>query len=105
MYYLVYITCSNFEEAKKIGRKLIEERLAACVNIIEKINSIFWWQGKIEDTNESLLIAKTNEKNLDDLINRVKELHSYTIPAILAIKIEKGYEAFLRWLDKETSCS
>ncbi len=102
MYYLVYITCSNFEEAKKIGKKLIEERLAACVNIVEKIFSIYWWQGKIEEANEALLIAKTNERNLESLMKRVKELHSYTVPAILAIKIEKGYEEFLKWLDKET---
>ncbi|MBS3815596.1 MAG: divalent-cation tolerance protein CutA [Hadesarchaea archaeon] len=99
MCYLVLVTTPKKPRANEIGQKLVEEELAACANIIEKINSIYRWKGKIEKSNESLLILKTTKSNLDDLINRVKELHSYEVPEVLALPIEKGSNEYLEWLE------
>ncbi len=101
--FLVYITCSSYEEAEKIAKKILEERLAACANIYKEIKSIYWWKGKLEEAKESILILKTDEKNLEKLKNRVKELHSYTIPAILPIRVEKPNREYLNWLIGEIS--
>lgn len=101
MYAFVYITTSGKEESKNIGIKLVEEKLAACVNIIPSIESIYLWNGEIEDDNESLLIAKTKQENIDKIIKRVKEIHSYETPAILAIPIIEGSKDYLDYLDGE----
>lgn len=101
MYAFVYITTSGKEESKNIGIKLVEEKLAACVNIIPSIESIYLWNGEIEDDNESLLIAKTKQENIDKIIKRVKEIHSYETPAILAIQIIEGSKDYLDYLDGE----
>lgn len=101
MYALVYITTSGEEESKKIGRVLVEEKLAACVNIISSIESIYLWKGEIEDDEESLLIAKTKVSNIDKIIKKVKEIHSYETPAILAIPIIEGSKDYLEYLDSE----
>ncbi|MGF7117504.1 divalent-cation tolerance protein CutA [Methanobacterium oryzae] len=101
MYALVYITTSSKEESKKIANKLVEEKLAACINIISSIESIYLWKGKIEDDKESLLIAKTKVNTIDMIIKRVKEIHSYETPAILAIPIIEGSKDYLNYLDSE----
>lgn len=101
MYAFVYITTSGKEESKNIGIKLVEEKLAAFVNIIPSIESIYLWNGEIEDDNESLLIAKTKQENIDKIIKRVKEIHSYETPAILAIPIIEGSKDYLDYLDGE----
>ncbi len=101
--YLVYITCSNFEEAEKIAKKILEERLAACANIFKEIKSMYWWKGELEEAQESVLILKTDEKNLEKLKSRVKELHSYTVPAILPIKVDNPNKEYLNWLLGEVS--
>jgi periplasmic divalent cation tolerance protein len=101
MYALAYITTSGEEESKKIGRIIVEERLAGCVNIIPTIKSLYWWKGKIEDDNESILIVKTKVSNIENIIKRVKEIHSYENPAILAIPIINGSEEYLDYLDSE----
>lgn len=101
MYALVYITTSSKEESKKIANKLVEEKLTACINIISSIESIYLWKGKIEDDKESLLIAKTKVNNIDMIIKRVKEIHSYETPAILAIPIIEGSKDYLNYLDSE----
>ena len=103
MYTLVYITTSGSEESKKIASILVEEKLAACVNIIASIESIYLWKGEIEDDSESLLIAKTKVSNVDRIIKRVKEIHSYETPAILAIPIIDGSKDYLNYLDSELS--
>lgn len=103
MYAFVYITTSGEEESKKIGKTLVEEKLAACVNIIPSIESIYLWKGEIEDDEESLLIAKTKVETIDKIIKRVKEIHSYETPAILAIPIIAGYKGYLDYLDSEMS--
>ena len=101
MYALVYITTSGEEESKKIGRVVVEERLAGCVNIISTIESLYWWKGEIEEDNESILIAKTRVSNIENIIKRVKEIHSYENPAILAIPIIEGSKEYLDYLDGE----
>jgi len=101
MYALVYITTSGEEESKKIGRTLVEEKLAACVNIVASIESIYLWKGGIEDDKESIFIAKTKVSNMDKIIKRVKEIHSYETPAILAIPIIDGSKDYLEYLDSE----
>ena len=101
MYALVYITTSGEEESKKIGRTIVEERLAGCVNIISTIESLYWWKGEIESDKESVLIAKTKVSNIENIIKRVKEIHSYENPAILAIPIINGSKDYLDYLDAE----
>jgi periplasmic divalent cation tolerance protein len=101
MHALVYITTSGNDESKKIANTLVGEKLAACVNIIASIESIYLWKGGIEDDKESLLIAKTKVSNIDKIIARVKEIHSYETPAILAIPIIDGSKDYLEYLDSE----
>ncbi len=99
---LIYITTSSLEEAEKIGKKLVEERLAACVNIIPEILSFYWWEGKLCRDKEALILAKTRWEKKNKLIKRVKEVHSYTVPGILVIPIEGGLKEFLHYLQVET---
>jgi periplasmic divalent cation tolerance protein len=101
MYAFVYITTSGKEESENIGKTLVEEKLAACANIIPSIESIYLWKGEIEDDKESLLIVKTKAENIDKIIKRVKEIHSYETPAILAIPIIEGSKDYLDYLDSE----
>jgi len=99
---LVYITAKNKEEARKIGKELLKARLAACVNIIDKMNSLYWWEGKIQDDNEAVLIAKTKESLVKELVEKVKSIHSYSCPCIISLPILGGNKAYLDWLEKET---
>ncbi len=99
---VVFITASDEEEASKIARALVEERLAGCVNIIKDIRSIYSWQGKIEDEKEVFMVVKTQKTLFDSLIKRVKELHSYTVPEIIALPIIQGSEDYLKWLKEAT---
>jgi periplasmic divalent cation tolerance protein len=97
--YVVLITASNAEEAAKIAFALVDEKLAKCVNIIKDIRSIYFWQGKVEDGPECLMIAKTQKSKFPALTKRVKELHSYSVPEIIALPIVEGSEDYLKWLD------
>lgn len=99
---VAFITASNEDEAAKISRALVESRLAGCVNIIRNIRSIYSWQGKIEDEPEVLMIAKTRKSLLDALMKKVKEIHSYTVPEIIALPIIGGSEDYLKWLREVT---
>ena len=99
-YYTFFVTVPNLEEGKKIANLLIENKLAACVNIIPNLLSIYWWEGKIERDNELLLIIKTTEKNCDLIIQKIREVHSYSNPECVAFKIEKGSEKYLNWIDE-----
>jgi periplasmic divalent cation tolerance protein len=99
---VVFITASDEDEAAKIARALVEARLAGCVNIIKDIRSIYSWQDKIEDEKEVLVIAKTQKPLFDSLMKRVKELHSYTVPEIIALPIIQGSEDYLKWLKEVT---
>ena len=99
---IIYITAPNKEEAEKISRVLLEERLIACANIIDSITSLYWWKGEIQKSGEALLIAKTKESLIDQLIKRVKALHSYECPCIVSFSIAKGNPDFLKWISDET---
>lgn len=98
MYYFIYVTFPNEEEAKKIGRHLLEKKLAACVNYW-KINSMFWWEGSIQEESEVAMIIKTRAENYSKVREEIKKLHSYTTPCICALSIEEGNSEFLRWID------
>jgi periplasmic divalent cation tolerance protein len=100
MFHVVLVTAKDSVEAKQIGELLIKEKLAACVNVIPGVNSTYWWKGKIESSNEALLLLKTSREKLDDLIDRVKELHSYETPEVLALPVEKGSPDYLKWLEE-----
>ena len=101
-YAVVYVTASDVEEAKRIARAVVEERLAACANIYPEIRSIYWWQGKVEESSEAALVLKTRKELVPKLIERVKQLHSYTVPCIIALPITEGNREFLEWIKSET---
>lgn len=101
----IYITTKNKEEARKIGRELVENKLAACVNIIDNMNSIYWWKGEIQDDTETVLIAKTKEGLVQELIKKVKEMHSYDCPCIVSLPIKSGNKEYLKWIEKNTKIS
>ncbi|MBI2653658.1 divalent-cation tolerance protein CutA [Candidatus Woesearchaeota archaeon] len=96
---LAYITCKDKKEAEKISIRLLKKRLIACANIFP-IKSMYWWEGKIVNDNEHVIIAKTNEKNFKKLENEARKLHSYQIPCILKINANanKDYD---EWANKE----
>ena len=98
----VYITASNSDEARNIGKELVAKRLAACVNIIDKIHSIYWWEGKVHEEQEVVMIAKTKESLVQTLIEKVTSLHSYACPCIVSLPIVRGHDPFLEWVAKET---
>ncbi len=98
MYCLAYITSKNSEEAEKIALILLERKLAACVNIIPGIISLFSWQEKIERSEEVLLIAKTHRDLFDELQTEVKNHHSYDCPCIIKIPFDEGSDDFLSWI-------
>ncbi len=99
---VVFITAPSQDEAERIAKVLIETRLAGCVNIIKDIRSIYIWEGKVEDEPEVLMIAKTQKHIFDSLVKKVKELHSYTVPEIIALPIVAGSEDYLKWLNDVT---
>ena len=99
---VIYITAPNEEEGAKIARALVEERLAGCINIVKPIRSIYRWQENIEDDTETLLIVKTQKRLFESLANRVRELHSYTVPEIIAIPVVEGSKDYLKWLEEVT---
>lgn len=100
---LVYITTGDVEEAREIGGELVMRHLAACVNIFDKMESLYWWEGQIESSSEVVLIAKTSDKKVEKLIDTVKQLHSYECPCIVAVKAKKGNEEFFQWVKSYTS--
>ena len=93
-------TTQNEKEAKKIAQVLLEHKSAACVNIIENIESFFWWQGKPDKAKEMLLIAKSKKQNFNKIIKLVKSLHSYEVPEIIALPVAAGYKPYLKWIDE-----
>ncbi len=100
---LVYITAGDVEEAREIGSELIIRHLAACVNIIDKMESMYWWEGKIESSSEAVLIAKTVPELVEKLTETVKQLHSYDCPCIVAVESKEGNSEFFEWIKSHTS--
>src|SRR5512143_405011 len=95
---IVLITASSDGEAEKIGYALVDEHLAACVNIVPGIRSLFFWEGRTQDGRELLLICKSRQPLLERIVARVKSLHSYTVPEVIALPVAGGSEEYLRWL-------
>jgi periplasmic divalent cation tolerance protein len=99
----IYMTAGSKDEARKIGKELVTAGLAACVNILDNMNSFYMWQGEIQDDTEVAIIAKTIEDRVPALIEKVKALHSYDCPCIVAIPVSGGNQAFLDWVAAEVA--
>jgi periplasmic divalent cation tolerance protein len=99
---VVLITCPSQEEAERLSNKILSERLAACVNIINGVHSLFHWQGQIESDQESLMIVKTRSLLLAQLKTFVQENHPYDVPEIIAVPIIGGSDDYLNWVKSET---
>ena len=100
---IVHITAGSQEEAERIGRTLVEERLAACANVIPGVTSIYTWEGKTCRESEFLIEAKTVADRFDALARRVREVHSYDVPEIVAFRVERGLPEYLDWVSGSTS--
>lgn len=103
MYIVIFITASGRKEAKRIAKALVEKKLAACVNILDGVESLFWWQGKVDSSREALLVVKSKKQKLARIIKLVKSLHGYQVPEIIALPIIAGDKAYLNWIDESLS--
>jgi periplasmic divalent cation tolerance protein len=99
MYVVIFITASGKPEAKKIARSLLKKKLVACVNMVDKVQSFFWWNKRIDNAKEALLIIKSKKSKLKSIIKVVKSLHSYEAPEIIALPIVGGEAGYLKWID------
>ncbi len=97
-YIIVFITAPA-EKGEELGEFIIKEKLGACVNVVDVEKSIYWWKGNIEREKEKLLIVKTQFSKWEDLLSKVKEVHPYTVPEIIAFPVIAGSEDYLRWID------
>lgn len=97
----VYVTTGDAAEALRIGRAAVEARFAACANVIPGMRSVFWWEGKVQEGEETVLVLKTGEAQLEPLVALVENLHSYECPCIEALPVVGGYPPFLDWVERE----
>jgi len=100
---MFYITAGNMEEAERLAKILVENRLVACVNVIPKVKSFFYWEGEAQSEEEVLLVGKTQTLRLRELIDTVKREHSYEVPCIVSWEMGDGNPDFLNWIDEETT--
>jgi len=98
-----YMTAGSREEAVRIARALVDERLAACANVLDGMTSVYRWQGRIEEDAETVLIAKTRDDLVGRLVERVKALHSYDCPCVVALPVAGGNHDFIAWIGAETA--
>jgi len=98
---VIFITTGTDEEAHKVAEALLKNRDAACVNIVPRINSLFWWQDRLDSAQESLLIVKSKASLLSEIVRLVKEVHSYDVPEVIALPIIGGNPDYLEWISKE----
>lgn len=99
---MIYMTAASREEAETIGRALVAERLVACVNILPGMRSIYWWDGKPTEDDEVAVIMKTRRELVDRVCSRVRDMHSYDCPCVVALDITAGAREFLDWIETET---
>ena len=99
---IAYITAKDRDEALRIGKGLLESRLAACINILEGMQSVYWWEGKLEEARECVLIAKADASRQEEIVALVKELHSYSVPCVVFWPLTGGNPAYLDWIGKES---
>ncbi|MBD3343527.1 MAG: divalent cation tolerance protein CutA [Chitinivibrionales bacterium] len=102
---MVYITTKDKAEARAVGKVLVEEHYAACANIIDGMHSLFFWEGVLEDDSETVLIVKTQTCLVDKLTERVKTIHSYDVPCVVALPITGGNPDYIQWVCKETAAA
>ena len=102
MYVVVFITAKDFDEAQKIARGLVADKLAACSNILKDVKSVFRWEEKLDQADEVMLIVKTRKSLLAKVIKKVKALHSYQVPEIIALPIVGGSKDYLNWVGAST---
>lgn len=104
---LVYITASNREEAEKLARAILSERLAACVNIYDGVRSLYLWEGTLESSREAAMVVKTRSSLVSELARKIREIHSYELPCILSIPANYVDEDYGKWISRETfrSCA
>lgn len=102
MHIVVFVTASSKKEAQKLASCLLQEKLAACVNVIDGVDSYFRWQGKIDKAKEALLMIKTKKLLFNKLLKKIKSLHSYEVPEIIALPIIAGNKEYLDWIDDST---
>jgi len=100
-YTVLFITTANTEEARRISSALLNQKKVACVNIVPRVSSLFWWQDKIDSAQESLLIVKTKTSLLNEIITLVRQIHSYDVPEIIALPIVGGNQDYLDWIGRE----
>jgi periplasmic divalent cation tolerance protein len=104
-YTVVFVTCKDDVQARQIGESLLNKKFIACVNIIKGVTSLFWWEGKIDQAEETLLVLKTEARLVAQIIREVKALHSYSVPEIIALPIIGGSSDYLKWMSKEVKTS
>lgn len=97
---VIFITASSEEEAKSIGDNLVEERLAACVNIVSGLRSLFVWKGEVCDEEEVFLMVKSRRKLIEKIVARVREIHSYEVPEVIALPVVGGSEDYFQWMEE-----
>jgi periplasmic divalent cation tolerance protein len=100
---VVYVTAGSADEADRLARSLVDERFAACVNRIKSVQSVYRWQGKVEESEEELLIIKTSRDRFASLEKRVRELHSYSVPEVIALPVIEGSSNYLKWLNEQVT--
>jgi periplasmic divalent cation tolerance protein len=99
----IYMTAGNKEEARNIGKELVASKLAACVNILDNMNSVYMWDGKVQEDAEVVLIAKTTQERVPELVEKVKSIHSYDCPCIVSLPVLDGHKPFLDWIAEEVA--
>ena len=98
---VIYVTTGTDEEARELAEALLEQRKAACVNIVPGVRSIFWWQGKLDSAQETLLMLKTKASLVNEVVGLIRKIHSYDVPEIIALPIVGGNRDYLEWIDRE----
>ncbi len=99
---VVFVTTASETEALRIGRAVVEQELAACANVLSAIRSVFRWEGKVSEEHECLMILKSRADLFDELAAAIKDLHSYSVPEIIAVPIQRGWPDYLRWIHEVT---
>ena len=100
--YILALTTSPAKEAEVLARKLVEAKACACVNIVERVRSIYWWKGEIEDEQESILLIKAEKQNRDELWKTIEDNHSYDVPEFIVLPIADGSPDYLQWISSST---
>ena len=98
---LIYMTAGSVEEARTIGKELVASRLAACVNIVDHMQSIYMWEGEVQNDDEVIMIAKTTRDCVADVVKKIKTMHSYDCPCVISLPVLDGNPEFLSWIESE----